>query len=363
MTEAERKKMRAKAARLSNPKPVELPSGKWRCEKMVNGMRLSETDADPAVAHARVNAVAAGLIARTGGGGSATFGQAYAAFVSKNKNVFSPSTLLGYERIKKNHLADISDLPMSSITQSLIQKKVNALAKTKSAKTVSNIYGLITSVYYDYYPDRKLAVNLPQKDSREVRIPTEDEIRRIVEGSRGTPYELPIALAMELGLRVSEICGLRWDAIDGDRLHIKEAIVAGEGGLCSKKPKSTSGDRWLIIPPRVQALLDAAPRVNEYVVQQTGQSIYKGFSRICARCGVAHYRFHDLRHVFASVSIALNIPTEYIRKDMGHRTDHMIRAVYGHMMGEARKKYADQRAAYYASLSSPEEPTPDTPSE
>jgi hypothetical protein len=134
MTEAEKKKLRAKAAKLSNPKPRELPSGAWRCEKMVNGFRISETDEDPAVAHAKVNAIAAGLIAKEKGATSVTFGDAYAAFIKKNENIFSPSTILGYDRIKDNHLSDISGLPMSSITQSLIQGKVNSLAKKKAPK-------------------------------------------------------------------------------------------------------------------------------------------------------------------------------------------------------------------------------------
>lgn len=78
----------------------------------------------------------------------------------------------------------------------------------------------------------------------------------------------------------------------------------------------------------------------------------KGFYRLCEKNGIKHYRFHDLRHVFASVSIALNIPTEYIRKDMGHKSDRMIKAVYGHMMEETRKEHSDRRAEYYEKLRS-----------
>lgn len=357
MTEAEKKKLRAKAAKLSNPKPRELPSGAWRCEKMVNGFRISETDEDPAVAHAKVNAIAAGLIAKEKGATSVTFGEAYAAFIKKNENIFSPSTILGYDRIKENHLSDISGLPMSSITQSLIQGKVNSLAKKKAPKTVRNIYGLITAVYYDFFPDRKLSINLPQKDNNEIRIPTEDEIKKISEACKGTVYELSIFLAMDLGLRASEICGLKWDCIEGDRMHIKQAIVAGKGGLKSKKPKSSAGDRWLHIPPHVKGLLDKTPRINEYVVQITGQAMCKGFSRLCEKNGIQHFRFHDLRHVFASVSISLNIPTEYIRKDMGHSSDRMIKAVYGHMMEETRKDHADRRAEYYSKLRDKKSPS------
>lgn len=350
MTEAERKKMRAKAAKLSRPKPQELPSGMWRCEKMVNGIRISEVGTDPEVVHAKVNAIATGLIEKAKGSENKTFEQAYTEYIEKNENIFSPSTILGYERIKKNHLRDICPIQMSALSQSIIQSKVNKLAKTKSPKTVSNVYGLITAVYYDFFPDRKLSVNLPQEDKQEIEIPNEEEIRAITDACAGTKYELPILLAMHLGLRASEICGLKWDCYDGERITIGRAIVAGMGGLKEKKPKSTDGSRKLFVPPRIKELLDSLPRVNEYIVQVTGQAMYKGFSRICKNNGIRHFRFHDLRHVFASVSLSLNIPTEYIRRDMGHKSDRMIKAVYGHMMEERRREHADLRAEYYENL-------------
>lgn len=106
------------------------------------------------------------------------------------------------------------------------------------------------------------------------------------------------------------------------------------------------------MPARVKELIEATPRINDHIIQMTGQAMGKGFSRICEKNGIKHYRFHDLRHVFASVSISANIPTEYIRKDMGHKSDRMIKAVYGHMLEGTRKEHAD-RAEYYEALRNP----------
>ena len=43
--------------KLTNPTPVQLPSGSWRCQVMVNGKRISVVDDDPAVAHAKALAL------------------------------------------------------------------------------------------------------------------------------------------------------------------------------------------------------------------------------------------------------------------------------------------------------------------
>lgn len=359
MTEKERlqKKRLAVAAKLTDPRVEVLPSGKFRCEKMVNGKRYRVIDEDPAVAHAKINAIASGLLAAAAPADAKTFEQAYKNFVARNSNILSPSTIVGYNSIAEHHLQDFFPLRLADITPQLVQSKVNALAKTHSPKTVRNVYGLITSVYYHEYPDRRLAVNLPQKDASEIAIPTEEEIRKILDGCAGTKYELPILLAMQMGLRASEIRGLTWDCIDGDRLHINKAVVRGPDGQTAKKTKSTAGDRWLIMPARVRELIQQQPRSGPYIVPMSGRTIYGGFSRICDRAGVRHYRFHDLRHVFASVSISLNMPMEYIRRDMGHQSDNMLKHVYGHMMESNRAQYAAQREAFYAAVGKAATPT------
>ena len=67
MTEQEKlwAKRRAKAAKLSGPKPVELPSHSWRCQVMVDGRRISVVDDDPEVAHAKALAIKTGTVSYT----------------------------------------------------------------------------------------------------------------------------------------------------------------------------------------------------------------------------------------------------------------------------------------------------------
>ena len=82
----------------------------------------------------------------------------------------------------------------------------------------------------------------------EVTVPSEDDIKNICVAANGTEIELPVLLAIWLGLRASEIRGIRWDAINGNILHIKEAKVLAEGGTASKSTKTYSGNRKLVLP-------------------------------------------------------------------------------------------------------------------
>lgn len=212
------------------PTPQKLPSGMWRCQIMVDGQRISVVDEAPAVAQAKAVAMRAGLIDKKKTGPSMTVGQAIDRYIESKDAVLSPSTVAGYKRVRKNALQDIMPIKLSDLTQEAIQKAVNKMARIKSPKSVRNAHGLLSAVIAEYRPDMILRTTLPQKQKYDVSIPTNEDIERIMAAAKGTEMELPVLLAIWLGLRASEIRGLTWDCISGDTIHIRQAIVEGESG-------------------------------------------------------------------------------------------------------------------------------------
>ena len=161
-------------------------------------------------------------------------------------------------------------------------------------------------------------------------------------------------LAVWLGLRQSEILGLRWEDIDGDYLNVRRAIIIGEDGQAEKTTKTYSGTRRIHIPAHLKPLLDAQPHTSEHIVRLSGKAVYSGFSRICEKAGVRHYRFHDLRHVNASAMLASGIPSTYSKQRMGHATDHMLKTVYYHTIKEEEVAY-DAKIEQYLEEIMPED--------
>ena len=91
---------------------------------------------------------------------------------------------------------------------------------------------------------------MPQKVRNEPYIPTDDDVRRILEHARGTEYEIPIILAC-YGLRRSEICALTLEDIDGDVVRITKAMVQDENfKWVIKTTKTTASTREIIIPEK-----------------------------------------------------------------------------------------------------------------
>ena len=323
------------------PKAVKLPSGSWYVNVMVKGKRLSITAPTKREAENEAAAIKSGAKAMSHAPLSVT--QALDRYIDSKSAVLSPATVAGYRRIQKNLFGPIADYVLSSLTQEQVQRWVNQLVKQgKKPKTVSNAHGLLSAVIGAYRPEMVLRTTLPQKVKPEISIPTEAELSAIFETAKGTKYELPIMLAVWMGLRASEIRGLRWEDINGEYITVKRAIVEGESGPVEKGTKTFSGTRTLHLPPYLADLIQQQDHAQDHIVTLSGHAMYNGFGRICEKAGVPHFRFHDLRHMNASVMLAAGIPNKYAQERIGHATDNMLKTVYQHTIQEEQKKYSDE---------------------
>lgn len=341
------KKQRETAAKLSRPRPIELPSGKWRCQVMVAGKRIDVIEDDPAVAHAKALAVKAGLLEEKKPSSELTVGEAVDRYIESKDAVLSPSTVAGYRRIRENALQDIMPMRLSELTQEYVQRAVNKMARERSPKSVRNAHGLLSAVLAEYKPGMVLRTTLPQKQKYDTAIPSDKDIEKIMQTAAGTNMELPILLAIWLGLRVSEILGLTWDSIEGDMLHVKAAIVDGEDGPVEKGTKTYSGNRKIRLPRYLKDLMFTQPRDTPHIINLSRRAIGGRFDTICKQAGVPHYRFHDLRHANASVMLALGVPDKYAMERMGHATNNMLKTVYQHTMKSKQEEVADVVDDYF----------------
>ena len=331
---------------MTTPKPVKLPSGSWRIQIQIDGKRHSITSKDKKEVIRRAKEIYAGHQIEQKL--PLTVGKAIDNYIESKDCVLSPSTILAYKRYRTTYLQDIMTVPLSELTQEEVQRSVNEEYKHgRSPKTLRNAHGLLSAVMRTYRPQFCLYTTLPQKTKTEIRIFTEDEMQRVWQAAEGTEYNLPILLASWLGMRMSEILGLYYEDIIGDRIHIHRAVVRGENGEVEKPPKSISGDRWVKCPDEI---LDIIGTGSGRVVPMTSIMVYKGFLRICETAGVQPCRFHDLRHFAASEAHSLGVPDKYLMRRMGHKTDNMLKTTYEHAMRDKEDAFADIIDSHMSSL-------------
>lgn len=332
------------------PKPTQKENGKWLIQVMQNGKRVGKTfDTEQEALY-----WAAGIktqqqeISRAPH--NLTLAQAIDRYIESKDSVLSPSTISGYRKIQANNFQELMGVRLADLRKEAVQRAVNKMARERSPKTVRNAYGLITAVVGEYYPELDLRrITLPQKERHEIVVPSEQDIVSIAEAVRGKSVELPVLLAMWLGLRMSEIKGLTWDCVGANTIHVKQAMV--DEGL--KTTKTYNSNRVLPLPPYLKQLIEAQPRKSEYIVPDSRRAIYSRFAYWTEKAGIKHYRFHDLRHVNASVMLALNIPDKYAMQRMGHSSNNMLKTVYQHTMTEKEREYSQSVDNYFENLLAP----------
>lgn len=343
---------------LKIPEPKRLPSGSWRIQIQVNGQKYSITDKDKKIVKQRAKEIYAG--AKVEKHVPMTIKEAMEDYVKINSDTLSPSTLLGYKRYADNYLQSIMSVNITKLTQEEVQAAVNEDAKRGiSPKTIRNAHGYLSKILKTYRPGFALNTNFPQKEHYEVVIPEEDEMQKIWKACKGTPYELPILLGGWLGLRMSEVRGLKFTDLEGNTLHVQRAMVRGipkdpkskrKTESREKLTKTYSGDRYITVPDQIVDLINAQPRKSEFICPYCENAIYKNFKKACKEAGIPSTRFHDLRHFEASAVHSIGVPDEYQVKRLGHKTDHMLKTTYRHVLKKKQDEFAESINKHMASI-------------
>ncbi len=310
------------------------PSGSYRVRKMYKGQIYTVSFEHKPTQKEAMLAMADELQKVQKKHESMTFQAAAEEYIEAKRNVLSPTTIKGYKSAMMTISKKFQDINIHDITALDIQTEINRLAKERSPKTVRNYHGFISAVCGIFCPNLKVCTTLPQKVKNESYIPSDDDVRRILEYAKGTEYEIPIILAC-YGLRRSEICALTVNDIDGDIVAINKAKVLGEDEKwVTKTTKTTSSTREIIIPMEIADKI----RKRGYVYKGHPNVITRYLERTEDSLGIPRFPLHKLRHYFASKMSALNIPEADIMRMGGWETDHVMKSVYRHSMMDKQEQ-------------------------
>jgi len=156
-----------------------------------------------------------------------------------------------------------------------------------------------------------------------------EEIRALLDAC--SDHLKPIVVtALNTGMRKSEILGLKWPDVD-----LRQRIVyiyETKGG----KSRKVDINDWLAETlirrrkhpesPYVFCNKDGIPYGN----------IRKSFESAKRRAGIKDFRFHDLRHTFASHLVMAGIGLKTVQELLGHQTYQMTLR-YAHLSPDHRR--------------------------
>ena len=274
-----------------------------------------------------------------------TVDEAVENYINSKNNTLSVSTIRGYYIIKNNAIDDIKSIKLNQITEIDLQNWMNKNASKYSAKSIRNQFGLVIAALKQNKVNLDFnSILLKPKQPSKIKVPNIDEIKKIIDITHNTNIEIPILLAITLGLRRSEICALKWSDYNGREIYIHSAAVpnANNKTVIKQTNKSYAGTRTLIVPDILKCSLDKnVSDRNDFIVKMTPNGIFVRFQSLCQQNGLEKYTLHSLRHANASLMLLQGVPDKYAMERLGQATNSMLRNVYQHTFKNEQEKIAD----------------------
>ena len=252
------------------------------------------------------------------------------SYIASKENVMSPKTVKSYHSLLDSSISDgFKKKQIAQITQQDIQLEINRYASNHAPKSTRNLHAFISAVLGQFRPNMVIRTTLPQKVVNERYTPSEDDIRRILDASKD---DIPNHICFQLGvmsLRRSEILALTLDDLDGNTLTINKALVQNTDKEWVIKPtKTAAGTRKIYIPDSL---------VNEikglgYIYNRHPNKMRLALQRYQKQLGIPRFRFHDLRHFFASYAHEQGMSEQTIMETGGWKSAETLRAIYRHSL-------------------------------
>lgn len=325
------------------PTPKRLPSGSWRVQIVIDGKRVSITADTPKEAQARAIALRGGILDEKKEKPSAlTLSAAIDAYIESKSNILSPSTIRGYDILKRHRFKSLMQRDIHTLTRKDIQDAVNAEAAVCSPKTVSNAYGLLSATLRDN-GIRVVGIRLPQKVKPKKQYLQPEDFEKLMTAARGDLCETAILLAVCLGLRTSEIMGLCADCVDVERgtITIRRTSVPDKNNknILKEGAKNEGSQRTVPCPPfimeKLAADLPSSPKAP--VFKFCRSALLRHVHAVCQAAGIADTTTHGLRHTNAAIMRHLGISDHVAMERGGWSDENTYKKVYSYVFASAGK--------------------------
>jgi integrase len=290
-----------------------------------------------------------------------------------------------YASLVKLHIVPVvGHLKLSRLTPEHVRKIYKAIKdKGLSNQTCLHVHrALHTALQYGVREERILNENVvgrvkaPQVERREPAPVSREQIRFLMAAAKGTRLETPIAVAAVTGLRRGELLALRWQHVELEKASLFVAASlehsrAASGRIRFKGPKSKTSRRTIPMAPECVKLL------RSHKVQQEEEKSLAGdlyvdddlvfpdaegapwapdtfttqFSKLTKSAGMRGFRFHDLRHAFASLTLGDGVSIKEVQTLLGHSSPVVTLSVYARSIEGLGRQAVNELAR---SLLSPE---------
>lgn len=264
------------------------------------------------------------------------------------------STLKCYQRNIRCHiLPKLGGRVAANLTVEDIDDYLEAMQESFSPKLVREVGALLLALLRLAGINFTGEVTLPKVRQKNVEVFTETELKQLARIilRRTDETGLGILLTVYTGIRLGELCGLKWQDVNAGKgmLHVQRTVerVAQEDGttcLAVLTPKTESSNRWIPIPQEMMRVLKPDQRLPETYLLTGGEIIpdprtmQNRYRALLKRIGVPYRNFHALRHTYATRCIEQGIDAKSVSELLGHSDVRTTLRLYVHASMDYKSK-------------------------
>lgn len=299
----------------------------------------------------------------------ATFGMLANAWLADIRVSVKESTYTRYYRIvtkylfpllEEQMLSKIDQRYLNSLTEKLLQEG-GVDHKPLAPKTVSDILCVLKSIFKfgreNEYPSPNVStMRYPQRVPKPVKILTDDnriKLEKLLLDSEDTT-SLGILFSLFTGIRIGELCGLRWGDIDFvnatvsirrtvERIADLNPLVEAKTKVIISEPKTETSVRLIPLPAFLTEYLKKR-RKDPDCYLLTGNTKYTEphqyyirYQKYLERNSFDGHTFHALRHTFATRCVEIGFDTKTLAEILGHTSITTTLSVYVHPTMQQKK--------------------------
>ena len=276
-------------------------------------------------------------------------------------------------RVSKYLCPYFGDEEIEQITSDDIQYFVSNLKGYRnetclSPNTVNGIF-VILSEFFKYCVGNGMLRNnpclnvvLPKRRRGKVVALSIDEQRLILKyiSNHNQSKSCLIAIALLTGMRLGELCSLKWENVDlkNKLIYVKNTnrrvyTETNKTVVITTSPKTEDSIRIIPISSFVEEwLMKLIPLGSDYVFSKrngTGydnRSIQKYFKQLIDKIGITNKNFHTLRHTFATRAVESNMDIKTLSMILGHSSVTITMNLYVHPNVVHTKMAMERLSAY-----------------
>jgi len=278
------------------------------------------------------------------------------------------TTLYGYLNMTNKYIIpELGKTPLQQLSPTQIQKYYTKL-RTKLNLSPNSIRKhhdfLKTSLKMAVMQDKIVRnpierVEPPKLLKKEMDFYSQSELQDLLELVKGHRLEIVVYLAVMLGLRREEICGLQWSHVDFKKrvVEIRDAKTMAGSVIINKDPKNKTSSRNLFITDELlevlkrelqkqknnSEMLGEGYSQNNLVVKWEDGKEYRPnyiselFTKFIRNNNLPKLTLHGLRHSFVTLGNSGGATLFNLSKVAGHSTPDITVRIYTHLEDETHE--------------------------